>query len=229
MGLLSSIGKAVGGLVSSVTGGDLLSLGGTLLGGAQDRSATAQANQLNYEAQKEFAQNAIRWKADDARAAGISPLVAMGAPSTQFGASYVSKPNSWAQAGQDLSRAVTAKTSSAERLNERMLLTQIEGQEIENAIKRSQLVKMSAPHVPPALPSPAPIGMGGNSFDGNTIPETSLVRTRDGVREIPSAEYAQIMENYWLEPFVYTARRWKRYGQDFVGKLNRVGERVLSR
>ena len=69
MGLGSAIGSAIG-AVGSIAGG---------LIGANNAQSVAG---MNYEAQKEFAQNGIRWKVEDAKRAGIHPLYALGA-STQ--------------------------------------------------------------------------------------------------------------------------------------------------
>lgn len=94
MGLFSSIVGAVAGPV----------LGG-LFGNSQQKSAQqsqSQQNQLNYEHQKEFAQHGIRWKAADAKAAGLHPLAALG---TNF-ASYT--PSSYSVGDSGLGAAGAA-------------------------------------------------------------------------------------------------------------------------
>ena len=62
MGWGSALGSAIG-AVGSLIGGNI---------------ASNNANK-QYEMQKEFAQNGIRWKVADAKAAGIHPLAALGA------------------------------------------------------------------------------------------------------------------------------------------------------
>jgi hypothetical protein len=66
-------------------------LGGSILGGigadkAADKyaAATKAANLANIKYQREFAQHGIRWKVQDAIAAGIHPYYAMGAPTSSF-------------------------------------------------------------------------------------------------------------------------------------------------
>ncbi len=58
--------------------------GGALLGGAADRHGQRSQSGRNYEQQKEFAQNQIQWRTQDAQAAGVHPLFAMGAQTQSF-------------------------------------------------------------------------------------------------------------------------------------------------
>lgn len=57
---------------------------GSLVGGSRSDKAAAQAAQLAYEQQKEFAQMGVRWRVADAKAAGIHPLAAIGMNSVNF-------------------------------------------------------------------------------------------------------------------------------------------------
>lgn len=50
--------------------------------------AIEKANRLNYEAQKEFYQNTIQWRKQDALNAGINPIYALGAQGAQFSPSF---------------------------------------------------------------------------------------------------------------------------------------------
>lgn len=63
-------------------GAGLIMGGSSLLGGAMNVIAGDKASkedwQRNYDAQKEFAQNSIQWRVQDAQKAGIHPLYAMG-------------------------------------------------------------------------------------------------------------------------------------------------------
>lgn len=107
MGLGSIVGSAVG-------------AAGSLLGGVIGANNAQNVAGMNYEAQKEFAQNGIRWKVEDAKRAGIHPLYALGA-STQgysptsgytgdFGISDAA-----AHFGQGYERAQQAKMTKEER------------------------------------------------------------------------------------------------------------------
>lgn len=68
--------------LGGMLGAAAIQAGGSLLGGAissviNDKNAE-QDWKRNYEAQKEFAQNSIQWRVQDAQKAGIHPLYAMG-------------------------------------------------------------------------------------------------------------------------------------------------------
>jgi hypothetical protein len=107
MGLGSAIGGAIGG-IGSIVGGIV---------GSNNAQAVAG---MNYEAQKEFAQNGIRWKVEDAKRAGIHPLYALGAstqgysPSGGYDGDY-GIADAAAQFGQGFERAQQAKMTKEER------------------------------------------------------------------------------------------------------------------
>jgi uncharacterized protein YnzC (UPF0291/DUF896 family) len=57
-----------------------LTLGlGSLIGGIVNAGAQRDTNAANVAMQKEFAQKGIQWKVNDAKAAGVHPLAALGA------------------------------------------------------------------------------------------------------------------------------------------------------
>lgn len=76
MGLYDAIGNVLSGL-------------GQMYESSRDRAAQAAMAQQNIDLQKEFAQHGISWKVADARAAGISPLAAMGANTYSFSPVYL--------------------------------------------------------------------------------------------------------------------------------------------
>lgn len=119
--------------------GPLISAGGALLGGVFGKSsndnatdANLQINAQNNELQREFAQNGIRWKVADAKAAGLHPLAALGATGASFTPSGIqisgdnSLGNGIAEAanvmGQNINRARQATQSQAEREMEQINL-----------------------------------------------------------------------------------------------------------
>lgn len=97
--------------------GDIIGAVGNVLGG---REASKEANDqqlFNYQAQKEFAQSGIRWRVEDAKAAGLHPLFALGGAGATFspGAIVTPQGEAMARAGQDLGRAANAATTLVER------------------------------------------------------------------------------------------------------------------
>lgn len=160
MGLGSFLKKAA----DTVTGGNLLSAGTSIIGGLLDSGSARDVGSQNADLQREFAQNGITWKVEDAKRAGIHPLYALGAQTLGASPSYVSSNSmgsALAEAGQNLSRSIHAKSTSADRLAERLAMAQIEGQELENKYKAVQLSKLDSPGLPPPLPH---VGYDGSAL-----------------------------------------------------------------
>lgn len=87
-------------------------IAGNSLGNSAARKAAAQQAAL----QKEFAQNGIRWKVADAKAAGLHPLAALGAQTTSYQPVSVGQDfSAFGQMGQDVSRAMMATADAKER------------------------------------------------------------------------------------------------------------------
>lgn len=170
MGWGSAIGGAIGGALG-------------LIGAGQSQASAERLNQLNYEHQKEFAQNGIRWKVADAKAAGLHPLAALGASTASYSPSAVigdSPDYSFLKdMGQGIDRAMDAKATRQERaereqkenalFNEELKGKQLQNQETETRIQSMkwdmamELARNAAQSVRtqqqvPAMPSLAPDG-----------------------------------------------------------------------
>lgn len=131
--------------------GDLISAGAKIVGGflgndaAKEANKAAEANALrNIQLQKDFAQHGIRWKVDDARAAGIHPLYALGANTVSFSPVSVgqvaetSLASSLASAGQDIGGAINRTRTAPERIEAKIATKlQLEGLALDNDIKRA--------------------------------------------------------------------------------------------
>lgn len=105
-------------------------------------------NQKNIDLQKEFAQQGIRWKAADARAAGIHPAFAMGAQTSSFspisidGGASSNYAGTFGAMGADISRAINATRTASERddaFATSVKRLQLEGAQLDNDIKRASL------------------------------------------------------------------------------------------
>lgn len=194
MGLGSAIGGAIGG-IGSIVGGIL---------GSNNAQAVAG---MNYEAQKEFAQNGIRWKVEDAKRAGIHPLYALGASTQGYSptAGYTGDfgiSDAAAQFGQGFERAQQAKMTKEERekqevrdaiqdmaaledLNQKRRMNDAQIRLADSEIFRNFALSTNALRssgLPPAMPG----GLGGviagqgNSYaTGQTTPEISSVVTSE--------------------------------------------------
>lgn len=135
------------------------SAGLDFLGGSKDRKAAAALNDQNIALQKEFAQNGIRWKVEDAKKAGIHPLYALGANTMSFSpvSSFSESPlKSLASHGQDLSRAFDSTRTTREKLEVRAAELQVERGELENMFLASQIAKLDQPGSGPPGPGDYP-------------------------------------------------------------------------
>lgn len=178
MGLFGSIGSAIGGIASGI---------GSIIGSNNSAASAEAINQANYEHQKEFAQNGIRWKVADAKAAGLHPLAALGAQTSGYTPSAVvgDAPDFsfLRDIGQDVGRAIDAKSTASERAANKAKIDQgtnleLEGKALDNDYKRAlirgetqdQALRLAnasvraswSQQLPPAMPSIAP--------DGRTMP-----------------------------------------------------------
>lgn len=150
-----------------------LSAGASLIGGALNNKSAADAGQRNYDAQKEFAQNGIRWKVADAKAAGIHPLAALGVNNASFSPSFTAGDNGFAQAGQEFGRAIEAKATRAERelevaMQRETHSEQLRGLRLENDIRAEQLLQMKENSLEAVKKASRPPAMPG--VDNGVIP-----------------------------------------------------------
>lgn len=146
--------------------GSLIMGGSSLLGGllgesgANDRSAASLAfAREQMAAQKEFAQQGIRWRVEDAKAAGIHPLYAMGAQVTPFSSvSFSPEQPSYGMAqaaadmGQNIGRAVQAKQTGGERIADNIQALQVRNMQLQNDLLESQIFRNYGNSLPPPMP-----------------------------------------------------------------------------
>lgn len=112
----------------------IIGAGASILGGVlSDRSNRKVAESTNEQAreiseqqialQREFAQSGIRWRVEDARAAGLHPLFALGGNAASYSpqAMQLMTPDQsglgrgLAEAGQSVSRSIQAQQTQAQR------------------------------------------------------------------------------------------------------------------
>lgn len=151
----------------------LIGAAASLIGGAQKRRAQEETNRMaqaqadkNIALQKEFAQHGLRWKVEDAKAAGISPLYAVGAPATSFAPVSVGYEaptglgEGFASAGQDISRAINATRTSGERdaaFASTYAKLQLQNAELQNELLGAQIAKLRAGINPPFPSGEVPV------------------------------------------------------------------------
>lgn len=110
--------------------GPAIQAGASLLGGALSNSANKGMTRRQEQLQREFAQHGVRWRVEDAKAAGLHPLYALGAQTPSYSPTIV--PDSMgpavAEAGQNIGRAISAQQTQAEKVATGLQLKLLESQ-----------------------------------------------------------------------------------------------------
>lgn len=170
---LSAAGSALSGLGNF---GRALGIGG---GGGPDVGAQQQFSMQQLQMQqafaREMAQNSIGWRVDDAKRSGISPLVALGAPTfsppaqSLQGVDYSRgssgfDPSALARSGQsfvDMAKALTPVDKSNILYQQTMAQQQIKSNDLDLLIKAAQLRKLNEATMRPSMPVGGPAGTAG--------------------------------------------------------------------
>lgn len=213
-GIASAVGSVVGGVLG-------------LQGQKQSAANAEKLNQLNYEHQKEFAKNGIRWKVADTKAAGLHPLAALGASTAQYTpATAIGDSPDWsflADAGQSIGRAVDAKRTQQERVEQQQkqdaaFALKAENQKAENDLIRAQTASIqqdmvlrqakaaeqavrTQQQVPP-MPSLAP--------DGSLMPGQSNATSPGGIESKPAEIVVNDPQTRTAEAGSHPDKRWLR-------------------
>lgn len=184
-------------------------IGGLMGQNAADENRASQERQaeLNRAMQIQFAKEGIRWKVEDAKAAGVHPLYALGAQGASYapvsiGSSSGSPMGSaLASMGQDIGRAVNATQTAPERMSgyaEQASRLQLDNMSLQNMLLASRVKLLNQSGGNPPLPS---IG------DLPPVPEDSKQKERPPL---------QMEGERWLtSPGTSNMEAWEdRYGDD---------------
>lgn len=98
----------------------------------------------NRKAQEEFAKFGIRWRVEDAKAAGLHPLYALGAQTPSFSPVYSNVGEQVSDMGQNISRAVAAQSNPAEKEVQRLQLELLKRQIDTEGAQKGYLDSMTA-------------------------------------------------------------------------------------
>lgn len=184
----------------------LISAGLSFIGGRMNQSSQDEFNQQqlqmaqrNLDQQREFAQHGIRWRVEDATAAGLHPLAALGAQTSSFspvslgGSASTGMGDALSSVGQDIGRSIKAATTREER-EERDVNTarklQLEKGALENDLLKTELVskmRREAAAIGPAFPGGVPMPRPGprRTPMGEAVREDDLKQT---IEDQPSPE-----------------------------------------
>lgn len=112
---------------------------GSLVGGFFDRKANKENLESQQAMQREFAQSGIQWKVNDAKAAGIHPLAALGAQTASYSPQSIGDSGSFSDMGQNLGRALKAAASSDDRKAQELEDLALTRARLDNDLVRSQI------------------------------------------------------------------------------------------
>lgn len=229
----------------------LISAGANLLGGWLNRNSQEQFNQAqmalaheNLDFQKAAAHSGIQWKVQDAMAAGVHPLAALGAntfsPSPVTAGGEAPKMD-FGSMGQDLGRAAKAMMSAQTREeidNATARKLENENKGLQNDVLRAELASKLARtttrsgQIAPPVPSP----------DRVPIPRPGPARTVSEGAAVSDDKIEQKAEDYpatkVVRPFGYPlqANPWfndgqqfeDRYGDSEVGSTIKFGINTIA-
>lgn len=196
--------------------GPIISAGANIIGGLLNSKATKDANaqsaalaQQNMEMQKEFAQQGLRWKIDDAfsRAHKVHPIYSLGSAGAAFSpvsASFTADTsigNAVAAAGQNIGRAVHSTATQAERVDSFTKAAQalsLEKGALENEVLRTQLASENArlrQAATPPFPSANPYLVPGQTSSGPAeLIKAKPLEVAPGVPGQPQSEGGSITD-----------------------------------
>lgn len=149
--------------------GDILSGVSKVVGGIMGQNAADNNEQMQKDIyqdqrawQREMALSGVQFRVDDAKAAGIAPLAALGAqlynPSpVSVGSTSTDSPlgSAIASSGQDIARALNATRSTQDKVDAFTKATQdltLQKMGLENELLASQVRKANSAGVSPAFP-----------------------------------------------------------------------------
>ena len=115
-------------------------LGGEFINSAAQFAADRYHNRTAQRNAEKMAQNSIQWRVNDAQAAGVHPLYALGASTASPGA--MTAGNVKANYGQALSNLASARSDAKDKNLQRQVISgQIDGQTLDNTRKQLALEK----------------------------------------------------------------------------------------
>lgn len=191
---------------------------------SENANAMAMANaQMDRQAQQDFARMGVQWRVQDARAAGIHPLAAMGAqlasaspvsvgitPDRQTASTLPelkgSSPGAGiASMGQDIGRAIQAMQPDAARqvaVSEAKQKLDIQHAELSNELIATQIAKLKQPGTGPGLPRASSRYFVDGQ--GNTPEKNGLIKEKAMERTVAAPESNGVQEPGTIPETGYT-------------------------
>lgn len=163
--------------------GPAIGAAASLLGGRESSQANAAAMRENMAFQREFAQHGVRWRVEDAKAAGLHPLYAMGfqPPMAAPIAFPDAKGPALAEAGQQVGAAVAAAMNNSERQAHAASLRVASSQADANEAQAAYYGSLAMRNMQEMNSRP---GLGGPSIGSAIVPEGQAPQMLQGQVEL---------------------------------------------
>lgn len=236
--------------------GAIAAAGASALGSYLNNKAKSDAyndsmafSREQFEYQKALHQNQIQWRVEDAKKAGVHPMAALGLSSMSFSpVSSASAPeyDNWlGDIGQSADYAITKakdKKQQAEAfaLQQKGLSLDLEGKELDNAMKREELeafrMKLATNQ---AIGTPAAPGQAMSLIDGqndsqkvNVVPAEVTASAKTGLEAGVNPEVAYVRKPNGGVRKVMSDAAKERLEEDMLGTIgwnleNRIPSHLL--
>lgn len=167
---------------------------GGLIGGGLNYYSQQKANEENIKFQREFAQNSLSWKIEDAKRAGVHPLAALGASGYQAAPSSMSA-DIGSPIGNGISQGLSKVGQALDENAVKMSELQLENQKLENMKLAKEIASMGQ--------SVASVGALPYHQSFNTPPTSEIL----GIGATPNSE-AQKLANL-INASYDVGKRWE--------------------
>lgn len=212
--------------------GSIIGAGASLLGGLFGSNSQKKQMQMQIAAQREFAQQGVQWRVEDAKKAGIHPLAALGAQTHAFspigvGSDYTLSQG-MADAGQQLGSAISAGRTKVEKA---MQTLQLQRAGLENKLLEVQIANaaqiglMNQPGRQATVP---PVGGQAQLVDGQAATDLVNVQPMQLTATAPGrahAEPAAVPDIGYLHTSrggrapVFSEQAKERLEEDLIGSI----------
>lgn len=219
MGLFQAIGTGVGAIFGGPQGAMIGNgLGAQIDGSKKSGMKQWEADLANANLQREFAQNSISWRVEDAKRNNIHPLAALGVQPFNASATFMpgNRPDLPAL-GQNIGRSIQASMDRNQRAQVSALdqLT-LEKSALENDLLRAQITKINQTNNPPfpTADNARSSVIAGQSSGVNIVPN-DLTATDKPHKDAGTLNSYSYMQNPDKSYTVLPAKESKQLMEDF--------------
>lgn len=182
-----SIWSAIGSIAAPIIGGMFQK------DAEDDRAAQAREQQdKNTELQREFAQQGIRWRVEDAKAAGLHPLYAIGGSGASFAPNPVvvgSGASAMAEMGQNVTRAAFAAADPHERALKEAQLRVLNAQASKDEALAQAALSQGRVSSPQGTSAPIPLAVAPTLGDELDVNYWARGRVEDPAHQVDTVRF----------------------------------------